>query len=134
MNKGKLCSLAIAGMIGFLSISPVTTFAAELDTESVTQTENNKVYQDKQSAFKEKMKKASEKWKTLSDNQKEEVYALLQQKTDVESKLADKLAELGIFEKEDAEKMKSHMLERFNKLKDSGEFPFQRHKDHKRSK
>jgi hypothetical protein len=31
MDKGKICGLVIAGMIGFLGISPVTTFAAELN-------------------------------------------------------------------------------------------------------
>ena len=134
MDKGKICGFIIAGMIGFLSISPVTTFAAELNTESVTQAENQ-LYEDTQAAVKEKMKKASEKWNTLNDKQKEEVYLLLKQELNAQSQLMDKLAELGVLDKEDTEKMKSHLLDRYNKLKESGEFPFSGQKGgHKRSK
>ena len=134
MDKGKICGLVIAGMIGFLSISPVTTFAAELDTESVTQAEN-RLYEETQAAVKEKMKKASEKWNTLNDKQKEEVYLLLKQEVDAQNQVMDKLAELGILEKEDTEKMKAHLLDRYNKLKESGEFPFSGQRgSHKRSK
>lgn len=133
MDKGKLCgSLAIVCTICFLSISPVTTFAAELNTESVTQA-GSKIEEDTQSAVKEKMKKASEKWKSLTNQQKEEVYSLLKEEIDTETKIMDKLAELGILEKEDTESMKSHILDQFNKLKESGEFPFQRQKN-RRSK
>lgn len=123
MDKGKICGFIITGMIGFLSISPVTTFAAELDTESVTQAENQ-LHEATQTAVQEKMKKASEKWDALNENQKEEVYLLLSQELEVQSQLMDKLAELGILEKEDTEKMKAHLLDRYNKLKQSGEFPF----------
>lgn len=49
--------------------------------------------------------------------------------------IMDKLAELGILEKEDTEKMKAHLLDRYNKLKESGEFPFSGQRgSHKRSK
>ncbi|MGB8450940.1 MAG: DUF2680 domain-containing protein [Anaerocolumna sp.] len=134
MDKGKLCGLGIAGMIGFLSLSPITTFAAETNTESVTQSENNKTLQDNNSVFKEKMKKASEKWKTLTSKQKEEVYSILEEEMKTENKLMDKLVEFEVLEKEDAELIKARMLNRFNKTKESGEFPFIRQKDKKRSK
>ncbi len=130
MNKGKLCSFAIAGMIGFLSISPVTTFAAETNTESVTQSESSIIQQDKK-AFKEKLKKAAEKWDTLTAKQKEEVYSLLENKMEAENKLMDKLAELEVFDKEDTETVKTRMQENFKKLKESGEFPFLKQRDKK---
>ncbi len=132
MDKGRLCSLAIAGLIGFLSVSPVTTYAAETNTESVTQSENNMIQQDKK-AFKEKMEKASEKWKTLSAKQKGEIYSLMEDEMKAENKLVDKLAELEVLQKEDAESIKTHMQERFKKLKESGDFPFLRQK-HKNCK
>ncbi len=134
MDKRKLCGFAIAGMIGFLSISPITTFAAETNTESVTQSEMNKDQKDEKAAFKEKMKKASDKWKTLTSKQKEEVYALIENEMEVENKLMDKLVEFDVLEKEDAELIKTHMLDGFNKMKESGEFPFIRQKGKKSNK
>ncbi len=130
MDKGKLSGLALAGMIGFLSISPITTFAAETNTESVTQTDNLNKNKDRK-AIEEKLKKASEKWNALSAKQKEEVYSLLEEEMKVESRLMDKLAELGILEQNDTEAMKSRMQERYNKIKESGDFPFIRQKGRK---
>lgn len=125
MDKGKIKGLVIAGIIGCMCISPITTLAAELDSESVTQAEDN-LLEDRKSAVKEKMKKASEKWNTLTDQQKVEIYLLLQQQMEVETKIIDKLAELEILEKEDADEMKAHLQEGYNKMKENGEFPFQR--------
>ena len=130
MDKGKICSLAIVGMIGFLSISPITTFAAETNTESVTRSDNLNKNKDRK-AVEEKLKQASEKWNTLSTKQKEEVYSLLEEEMKVEGRLMDKLAELGILEQDDPEAMKSRMQERYNKIKDSGDFPFIRQKGRK---
>lgn len=134
MDKGKLCGIAIAGMIGVLSINPVTTFAAETNTESVTQSEDHKAHKDQKAAIQEKMKKASDKWKTLTSKQKEEVYSLLEDEMNAESKLMDKLAEMEILGKEDVEMMKTRMKERFKELKESGEFPFGRQNGKKSSK
>jgi uncharacterized protein YlxW (UPF0749 family) len=133
MDKRKLSGLVIAGMIGFLSISPVTTFAAETNTESVTQTDTNKVRQDRKTVFREKMKKASEKWNSLTSQQKQEVYSLMEEDMDLENQLMDKLAELQIIEKQDAEMIKSHMKNRYDKVKESGEFPFMRQKSHRKN-
>ncbi|MFU0828404.1 MAG: DUF2680 domain-containing protein [Lachnoclostridium sp.] len=123
MDKGKIRGLVIAGIIGLMSISPITTFAAELDKESVTQTDRE-VLENR--SVKEKMKRASEKWNTLSEQQKEEIYSLMKQEMEAEAKIIDKLAELEILDKEDAQKLKAHMQERYNKIKESGEFPFKK--------
>jgi ribosomal protein S20 len=124
MNKGKLCSIAFAGFIGLASIGPVTIYAAETNTESVTVSETNKKCSESKSAFKEKIKQAKEKWSTLTDAQKQEVYAILEDQMKAESNLMDKLVELGVLEKDDAEMLKSRMTEKFNEMKESGEFPF----------
>lgn len=123
MYKAKLCIFAIVCMVGFAGISPITAFAAETKPESVTPSEKNKDQKDKRAAFEEKMKKASEKWKTLTTKQKDEVYVLLDDKMKTENKIMDKLVELGVIAKEDATVIKANMLDRYNKLKASGEFP-----------
>jgi len=134
MHKVKLFGFAIVCMVGFMGISPITAIAAETNTESVTLSDANKSQKDRKAAFEEKMKKASEKWKTLTAKQKQEIYALLESNMQVEVKLMDKLVEFGVLEKEDVVNFKTHMLDKFNKLKESGEFPLIRQKDNKRSK
>ena len=134
MYKAKLCGFAIACMVGLFGLSPITTLAAETNTESVTKSEVNKDHKDKKAAFEEKMKKASEKWKALTAKQKEEVYALIESEIKIENNLMDKLVEFGVMEKEDAVTFKAHILDRFNKIKKNGEFPLLRQKVRKSSK
>lgn len=125
MNKAKLCGFAIVSMLGLAGLNPIAANAANTNSESETITEANK---DQKDAFDAKMKKASEKWNTLSTKQKDEVYAVMKDEMAVENKLMDKLVELGVFEKEDAASLKTFMEERYNKMKKSGEFPFSRKK------
>jgi predicted transcriptional regulator YheO len=131
MNKSKLCSFIIAGLIGFVGIVPMNTFASEVKTETKTQSETK---DEKDNNFNEKMNKASEQWKKLTAKQKDVVYALLQNQMNEEIKLMDKLVEFGVMDKEDAEKIQAHMLMRFKKMKESGEFPLMRQKSNKRDK
>lgn len=123
MLKAKIYSFAIACMVGAFGISPVTTFAAETNIETVTVSES-KNGNNNRAAFEEKMIKASEKWNTLSDKQKQEVYSLLENEIKDEGILMDKLVELGVFEKADVDMYKTRLNEKFNQLKQSGEFPF----------
>lgn len=132
MYKAKLCGFAIACMVGLVGISPTTTFAAETNTESATLSEVN--HKEKDAAFEEKVKKASEKWETLTEKQKEKVYSLLEDKVKSEMKLIGQLVEYGVIEEEDATNMKAHMMENFSKVKQSGKFPLQRNKSKKSSK
>lgn len=133
MFKTKLFGLSIALMIGCLGISPVNVLAAETNSESVTLSEKEKEPKDKKAAFDDSMKKASEKWNSLTDQQKNEVYTLIEDEMKAEIKLMDKLVELGLLKKEDATLLKSRMQERFTELKKNGEFPFQK-KQHKNQK
>ncbi len=134
MYKAKLYGFAIVGMLGFIGISPITAFAAETNTESVTQSELNQNEKENKAAFDEKIKKASEKWKTLTAKQKDEVYALMENELQTQINLLDKLVEFGVMEKEDAVILKVRIQENFNKVKQSGEFPLLRQKGNKRSK
>jgi DNA-binding protein Fis len=133
MNKAKLSCFAIACMSGLLMISPLNTFAAETNSESVTLSENKNSQQEKKAAFEEKMKKASDKWKTLSTKQKDEIYSLIESEMQTETKLMDKLVEFGILEKVDAVTFKAYMLDKYNKMKESGEFPLYQKKGNKSS-
>lgn len=133
MNKAILSSFAIACMSGVIMLSPLNTFAAETNSESVTLSENSKGQNEKRAAFEEKMKKASDKWKTLTTKQKDEIYSLIENEMQTETKLMDKLVEFGILEKVDAETFKAYMLDKYNKMKESGEFPLYQKKGTKSS-
>ncbi len=78
------------------------------------------------------MKAAEEKWNTLTQAQKDEVYALLMTEMEDESKVLDKLAELGVLETSDVDILKAFKIEMYNRLKESGGFPFSRNKGRKK--
>lgn len=126
MNKTKLGSLTIACMIGLVGLNPMTSYAATTNTESATLTEMNQNQKNTRAAFEEKMKKSTEKWNSLTAKQKEEVYALIEKDMQTQNQLMDKLVEFGVIEKADAELIKAHLLDRYTRLKESGEFPFAR--------
>lgn len=131
MNKAKLSSFAIAGAIGLASLSPITTVAAETKMESTTQTEiktDCKDCKDKKAEFDKKMKAAREKWNSLSQKQKDEVYALLENNMNQNNKVLDKLVELKVLEQTDVENIKANQATRYQKMKESGEFPLLRGK------
>lgn len=123
MNRTKLYGFAIACLLGVIGISPVTIFAAETNTDTITMTEKNNDHKGKKAAFDEKLKKAGEKWNALTAKQKNEVYTLMENKMKEDNKLMDKLVELGVMEKVDADAVKAHMSEKYEKVKESGEFP-----------
>lgn len=134
MLRAKLCSFAIAGIIGCASLSPVNAFADETKSESITLSEKNDSQKDKKAAFEEAMKRATEKWNALTDKQKSEVYNLIEDEMKAEMKLMDKLVEFEIISKEDATAFKAHLMTRFKEIKDSGQFPLIRQKPSKSSR
>lgn len=134
MLKAKFCGFAIACIMGCAAINPVYAYAADTKTESVTLSPKGKTQKDKKAAFDEAMNKASEKWTALNEKQKAEVYALIEDEIKAEIRLMDKLLEFGIISKEDATTFKARMMERFKKVKESGEFPLARPKGNKSSK
>lgn len=116
----KLCTLAIIGMLGFMTITPMNAYAQENNFISVS--EKNKG-NSKKAPYKNKMKEAKDKWDSLNSTQKGEIYTLLEEAIKVEERLLDKFVELGVLEKEDATLFKIYMIEKYNKVKKSGEFP-----------
>ncbi|WP_312106223.1 hypothetical protein [Lachnoclostridium sp.] len=131
MNKAKLSSFAIAGAIGLASLSPITTVAADTKMESTTQTElktDCKDCKDKKAEYNKKMKAAREKWSSLSQTQKDEVYTLLENNMKENNKVLDKLVELKVLEQSDVDIIKANQATKYQKMKESGEFPLLRGK------
>lgn len=123
MLRSKLCSLAFACIIGLFGFIPMNAYAAEADTEITQLFEKEKDDQDKARAFEEKMIAATEKWKTLSEKQKNEVYALMEKEMKAKFKVLDVYVKLGIIVKEDGEHIKMRMKEKFNEIKECGDLP-----------
>lgn len=121
--KAKLCSLAFACIVGLFGFIPIVAYAAETDTETTQLFEKNKDDQDKAKAFEEKMIAATEKWRTLSEKQKNEIYCLMEKEMKAKFKVLDAYVKLGIIVEEDAEHMKMRMKEKFNEIKECGELP-----------
>lgn len=129
MLKAKSYFFAAACMAGIISFSPIIAMAAETGTDSVTLSEKDKNKCGDSSSFEERMQQARQKWSSLSAEQKEEVYSLVEKKLQAENNVMDKLVELGVMQKADVERSRTRMTEEFKKMKDNGDFPFMmRHK------
>jgi hypothetical protein len=121
-------------MLGISGISPIAAHAAETNAQSTTLSEKEQGQKGGRTAFEDAMNKALEKWKTLTDKQKAEVYSLVEDEMKAEMKLLDKLVEHGVMQQKDVTALKNRMQDRFNQLKTSGDFPFVKQKGTKSSK
>ncbi len=137
MLKTRLFGFAIAFMMAIAGVSPAAAFAAATDTDTQTVTQSDKDHEHKggnRALFEERVNKAIQKWDTLTADQKNEVYALLEEEMKAQNKVMDKMVQLGVMDKADAAKIQSERTERFEKLRKSGEFPLMRHKGKKKCK
>lgn len=132
MLKAKLCGFAMAGILGCAGFMPMYAYATETNQESVTLSDKLDNQKDRKAAFEDSMQKANEKWSTLTDQQKSEVYALIEDEMKAEMRLLDKLVEYEIISKDDATAVKGHLMNRFAQIKKSGEFPFMRQRSGKK--
>ncbi len=133
MLKARLFGVVAAIAVTIIGVSPVTAFAAETDTGTMTLSEKDTNHKGNRALFEEKINQAIKKWNTLTADQKNDVYALLDEERKAQDKVLDKLAELGVMDKKDTERMKSRRADYMKKLKESGEFPLLRQRG-KRSK
>jgi hypothetical protein len=78
-----------------------------------------------------KVEAAKEKWKSLTDSQKAEVYALMDDKADADIKIMEKYHELGIIDDGVLARFKDKMKDKIATIKDSGEFPLFAEKTHR---
>ena len=128
MLKARLFGVVAVIAITISGASPVTAFAAETDTGMMTLSEKDTDHKGSRALFEEKMNNAIKKWNTLTADQRNDVYALLDEERKAQDKVLDKLAELGVMDKKDTEGMKSRRADYMKKLKESGEFPLLRQK------
>lgn len=131
MCKARLFGIVAAVAVIISGVTPVTAFAAETDTGTMTLSEKDKDHKGSRALFEEKVNKAIRNWNTLSADQKNEVYALLEEEKKAQDKVLDKLAELGVMEKKDTEGMKARRADYMKKLKESGDFPLLRQRGRK---
>ena len=75
---------------------------------------------EEQKAAMDEMKS---KWDALTDEQKEAIYGLNDQKTDIDSKIIDKYLEYGIIEAETAESMKNAFESQKENMRENGRMP-----------
>ncbi len=134
MLKARLFGLAIATAVAITGISPVTALAAATEKQTIEMSEKDKDHKGNRALIEEKMNNAIKKWNTLTTEQKNDVYALLENEIKAQNKIIDQLVNLEVMEKEDAAMLKAERMVRFNKLKQSGEFPLMKPKGVKRDK
>lgn len=65
-----------------------------------------------------------DKWSSLTDAQKQQVYTLMEQEMAAREKLLNQYASLGLIDQDKADAIKHHMQEHLTRLKESGECPF----------
>ena len=131
MLKTRLFGFAVACAVAILGVNPVTAFGAETDTQTVTMSEKDTGRKENQALMEEKINQSIQKWNTLTTAQKNEVYALLEEEQRAQDKLMDKLAALGVLDKNDVTRNKAERAEFLNRLHLSGEFPLLKHKGKK---
>lgn len=134
MKKSKLCGLAIAAFIGGMAFNPATVTASDISLEPVSVSEPSREQKELKAAFNKKMEKANETWKSLTNEQRNEIYVLLESEVEIEIQVLNKLVEFNILEEQDAKILETYMRERFNELKKKEDFPLFRSKGKKSSR
>jgi Tfp pilus assembly pilus retraction ATPase PilT len=121
-------------MLGLGSINPGSVLAADTQKKAGSGQEISNNRKDNRTSFDEIMKNANAKWNSLSNEQKNEIYDLVEKELRVEMQLLDKMVELGVMEKNDVALIKNNMQMRLDNLRSSGQFPFVRQRSPKGSK
>ena len=130
MKNGKkwIAGLTGAMLLSVCSVGMIPAAAQETANNTVNQQEQHQEWKAKQQA-------AKEKWDALSDEEKAELFAVLDGRVTADEAIIDKLVELEVLDREDAAIMKQHLREAAEKRQESGEYPFGRpsrrqHKSH----
>lgn len=107
----------IAGLGGalLLGTAGLGGLAAAADTPATTQSET---------AQRSDRAGVRDKWDSLTDAQKHEVYALMEKELADRETLLNQYASLGLIDQERADAIKHHLQHRLTELKESGECPF----------
>lgn len=126
IKKYKKCVLALASVmvIGSVGFTGQAEAAAPETASSSQNEEPEEAHRDG--------RRLMERWQSLKAEEKAQVYTLFEQRIKDDNAVLDKLVELGIMESDQADRIKQHRLERFEKQKENGEFPTMHQPSHKR--
>lgn len=72
------------------------------------------------------MEAMTEKWSALTDAQKEEIYALKEKASRINSQIIDKYLEWGLMDQNTADEMKAGLTESITRMRENGKMPFMR--------
>lgn len=136
--------LMVMSIVTLVGATGMTTFAATTNSETVVTTERLQKHQrgpredltDEQKAEMEqrraeieaKKEAMNEKWASLTDAQKEEIYALKERSNQIDEQMIDRYLELGLIDEETANQMKECIQEDNANMRTDNKVPMLRGK------
>lgn len=123
--KQRLCLVALTLVLGLTIVQPTAVFATN------TQTEQEDTTTSRNNDSADRYQQSVDKWNKLTDSQKQEVFSILANRQKADIALLDKLVELGVIEKADADSMKSGLNRMYKEMTEKGEFPIMRPRNQK---
>ncbi|MPW26753.1 hypothetical protein GC105_13255 [Alkalibaculum sp. M08DMB] len=115
---------------GFLATLMLLSTFGTATLASTTIATNNEIKNDPPSQSEEqktdmkiKHSEMKEKWSTLSDEQKEEIYKLMDKEIDIRIESINYYLSLGIIDEETATKMKEKLTENKIQIRERDQFP-----------
>lgn len=131
--KKALCGTCAAALIAAAGLGGAAVSAEEAEageqvqtiaeSQDVSQKQLSEEEKAKREAMKEALKTAKEKWAALTDEQKQQIYALWDQSAALNSQMIDKYVELGVLDEKTAAALKEQLTEIQNKVKEKGKMP-----------
>lgn len=128
------CVAALIGVMGFTSFAESATASDTADATAASENSSTQIEEKAAPELTEEQKAemetrkvqmdASQKaWEALTDAQKEEIYALEDEKSAIDSKIIDKYLEFGVVDAQTAEEFKTRTSEEKTKMRENGRMP-----------
>ena len=118
--KAKLCLVALTLALGLAIVQPTAVLAT--NTESTEEKKPNCDRKRNQDFYKDAM----DKWNKLTDQQKQEIYKIMESRNKADAQMLDKMAEFGVVDTDVVKQIKAGMDKMYKDMKDKGEFPIMR--------
>lgn len=135
MNLNKIfAGFMVALLMTTIGVSAVFAGASDSSSESTSSTMRSRIEKRKSSELTEeqrevmelrrsKMVAAQEKWATLTDKQKEEIYLLKDEISKIEGRIIDKYSEWEVIDGEMASQIKVRLEESRVKMREANRMP-----------
>ena len=121
-NRRKITATTSGLIIAtILGISAIVAIAASNGTPLFEK--RAELTAEQRAEFETRRKAWDDKWATLTNEQKNEIYALKDQIMDLQGKVADKYAEFGVISAEELAAQKERMTTRKSQMREKGEMP-----------